>query len=43
MLLRLGVNGGFAKKENSGQKPVNYISVESIDESIEEGKRLGGK
>ena len=43
MLLRSGVNGGFAKKENSGQKPVNYISVESIDESIEEGKRLGGK
>jgi len=42
MLLRPGVNGGLVKKESQEQKPVNYISVESIDESIEKVKRLGG-
>jgi len=43
MTLRPGVNGGMVKKERSEQKPVNYISVESIDESIEKVKKLGGK
>jgi predicted enzyme related to lactoylglutathione lyase len=43
MLLRPGVNGGMVKKERPEQKPVNYISVESIDESMEKVKRLGGK
>jgi predicted enzyme related to lactoylglutathione lyase len=43
MLLRPGVNGGMTKKEHPDQKPVNYISVESIDESIEKVKKLGGK
>lgn len=43
MLLRPGVNGGMTKKERPDQKPVNYISVESIDESIEKVKQLGGK
>lgn len=43
MLLRPGVNGGMVKKERAEQKPVNYISVESIDESIEKVKALGGK
>ena len=43
MLLRPGVNGGMVKKERAEQKPVNYISVESIDESIEKVKTLGGK
>jgi predicted enzyme related to lactoylglutathione lyase len=38
MLLRPGVNGGMTKKESPEQKPVNYISVESIDESIEKVK-----
>jgi predicted enzyme related to lactoylglutathione lyase len=42
-LLRSGVNSGFVEKENAGQKPANYISVESIDESIEKVKRLDGK
>lgn len=41
--LRAGVNGGMIKKESAKQKPVNYISVESIDESIEKVKKLGGK
>jgi len=43
MLLRPGVNGGMTKKESPDQKPVNYISVESIDESIKIVKKLGGK
>jgi predicted enzyme related to lactoylglutathione lyase len=43
MLLRPGVNGGMVKKERAEQKPVNYISVESIDESIEKVTKLGGK
>ena len=43
MLLRPGVNGGMVKKESAEHKPVNYISVESIDESIEKVKKLGGK
>jgi predicted enzyme related to lactoylglutathione lyase len=43
MLLRPGVNGGMTKKESPEQKPVNYISVESIDEAIEKVTKLGGK
>jgi hypothetical protein len=43
MLQRPGVNGGMPKKESSQQKPVNYISVENIDESINKVKKLGGK
>jgi len=43
MLLRPGVNGGMVKKESPEQKPMNYISVESIDESISKVKKLGGK
>jgi hypothetical protein len=43
MPLRPGVNGGMYKKERSENKPVNYISVESIDKSIELVKALGGK
>ena len=43
MLQRPGVNGGMIKKESPKQKPVNYISVESIDESMEKVKELGGK
>ena len=43
VLLRPGVNGGMYKKERPEQKPVNYISVDSIDESIEKVTKLGGK
>jgi predicted enzyme related to lactoylglutathione lyase len=43
MLQRPGVNGGMVKKENPEQKPVNYISVDSVDESIKRVKKLGGK
>jgi predicted enzyme related to lactoylglutathione lyase len=43
MALRPGVNGGMVRKESPNQKPVNYISIENIDESIEKVKMLGGK
>jgi uncharacterized protein len=43
MLLRPGVNGGMTKREKPEQKSVNYISVESIDESTEKIQQLGGK
>lgn len=43
MPLRPGVNGGMFKKERPENLLVNYISVESIDESIRQVKALGGK
>jgi predicted enzyme related to lactoylglutathione lyase len=43
MLLRPGVNGGMVKKELPEQKPANYITIESIDESIKKVTKLGGK
>ncbi len=42
MLLRPGVNAGMYKKEQPEIKPVNYILVENIDESIQNIKTLGG-
>ena len=43
MPLRPGVNGGLYKKEKPENKPVNYISVESVDKCLEQVKALGGK
>jgi len=43
MPLRPGVNGGMYKKERPENMIVNYISVESVDKSIELVKALGGK
>jgi len=40
---RPGVNGGLFKKENPENKPVNYISVESIDKYLDKVKALGGR
>ena len=44
MPLRPGVNGGMFRKapEQHDFKPVNYITVENIDEYIEKVKHLGG-
>jgi predicted enzyme related to lactoylglutathione lyase len=42
MPIRPGVNGGMYKKDELDVKPVNYISVESIDEYVEKIKALGG-
>jgi predicted enzyme related to lactoylglutathione lyase len=41
--IRPGVNGGMYKKQSPEFKPVNYISVESIDEYEKKIKALGGK
>jgi predicted enzyme related to lactoylglutathione lyase len=40
---RPGANGGMYQKTRPENKPVNYISVESIDKYIEQVKALGGK
>ncbi len=42
MPLRPGVNGGMMKREMD-QKPVNYISVESVDQYSKKIETLGGK
>jgi predicted enzyme related to lactoylglutathione lyase len=45
MLLKPGVNGGMFQKQaqQEGLKPVNYITIENIDESLEKVGKLGGK
>jgi len=40
--LRAGVNGGMGQKERD-EKPLNYISVESVDEYSKKIEKLGGK
>jgi len=39
MLLRPEVKGGMTKKEHPNQKPVNYISVESIEKVKKKTRR----
>jgi predicted enzyme related to lactoylglutathione lyase len=43
MNIRLGVNGGMMKRQNPDHKPVNYISVESVDEYSKKVVSLGGQ
>jgi predicted enzyme related to lactoylglutathione lyase len=43
MPTRPGVNGGMMKKQMPEQKPVNYISVESVDDYSKKVVQLGGK
>jgi predicted enzyme related to lactoylglutathione lyase len=43
MPMRFGVNGGMMKKQNPEHKPVNYISVESVDDYIKKIEKLGGQ
>jgi predicted enzyme related to lactoylglutathione lyase len=38
-----GVGGGMPKKEDQSQQPMNYYSVESVDEYSKKVKELGGK
>ena len=40
--VRPGVNGGMYRKDQPELKPVNYILVDDIDESIQKIKNLGG-
>jgi len=43
MPVRPGVNGGFYKREDEKVTPMNYISVESVDDYIKKIEALGGK
>lgn len=45
MPLKPGVNGGLFQKapQQEGMKQVNYIAIESIDESLKDVEKLGGK
>ena len=43
MPMRPGVNGGMMKKDRPEHKPVNYISVESVDEYSKKAVQLGGQ
>ena len=38
-----GVNGGLMRRMMPGQLPVNYISVENVDEFTRKAERLGAK
>ncbi|TAH35521.1 MAG: VOC family protein [Planctomycetota bacterium] len=40
---RPGVNGGLMRRQNPGHVPVNYISVENVDEYAKKAKRLGAE
>jgi uncharacterized protein len=40
---RLGVNGGLMRRQDPGHQPVNYISVESVDDYAQKAKRLGAE
>lgn len=40
---RPGVNGGLMRRMFPGQAPVNYISVESVDDYTKRAERLGAK
>jgi uncharacterized protein len=41
--LRPGVNGGMFRKQESEIKPINYISVESINDYLAVIRKFGGK
>jgi uncharacterized protein len=43
MLLHPGVNGGMYRKSEPQNKPINYISVESISDFLDKIVKLGGK
>ncbi|HWB41999.1 MAG TPA: VOC family protein [Gemmatimonadales bacterium] len=40
---RQGVNGGLMKRMYEHQPPVNYISVDSVDDFLAKAERLGAK
>ena len=40
---RPGVNGGLMRRMMPGQTPVNYISVENVDEFARKAERLGAR
>jgi predicted enzyme related to lactoylglutathione lyase len=40
---RPGVNGGLMPRMYPNQQPVNYISVENVDQAVAKAERLGAK
>src|SRR5688572_28870849 len=40
---RPGVNGGLMRRMFPGQAPVNYISVDNVDQFVKKAERLGAK
>jgi uncharacterized protein len=40
---RPGINGGMTRRQHPGHPPVNYISVESVDEYAKKAERLGAE
>ena len=38
-----GTNGGMMKKMDAGQRPLNYVMVESVDDFSKKIQSLGGK
>jgi predicted enzyme related to lactoylglutathione lyase len=40
---RAGVNGGMMRRMHPGQTPVNYISVESVEEHARKAEGLGAE
>jgi len=40
---RPGVNGGLMRRMYPNQPPVNYVNVESVDESVSRAEQLGAK
>ncbi len=41
MPVRPGVNGGLMRRMYPGQPPVNYVSVENVDDFVRRAERLG--
>ena len=38
-----GLGGGMMKRSNPDQQPINYISVDNIDEAVTKVEALGGQ
>ncbi len=43
MPVRPGINGGLMRRMYPDQPPVNYISVESVDDFVRRAEQLGAK
>jgi uncharacterized protein len=43
MPTRPGVNGGLMRRAMPGQGPVNYISVDNVDQFVAKAERLGAR
>lgn len=40
---RPGVNGGMMRRRHAGHAPVNYVSVESVDQYVGRARKLGAQ